>query len=111
MDPARSGDTGDSYRLPAPSSDGDGPHAGGPRQEARLVDDPRDPAELTAAVPGRHVRAPAHHKFGVADYEDLILLDSQTVHVSDRDVLSMLASQGQAYFPPGVPVSVQQFRG
>ena len=56
--------------------------------------------ELPAAVQGVTVRHLLNHTSGVADYEDLIP-DSQTVQVSDRDVLALLARKDTIYFPPG----------
>lgn len=51
----------------------------------------------TAAVTIRHL---LNHTSGLLDYEDLIP-DSQTVQVSDQDVLRLLASRDSVYFPAG----------
>ncbi len=56
--------------------------------------------ELPAAAQGVTVRHLLNHTSGLPDYEDLIP-DSQTVQVSDRDVLALLARTDTLYFPPG----------
>ena len=56
--------------------------------------------ELPAAAQGVTVRHLLNHTSGLPDYEELIP-DSQTVQVSDRDVLALLARKDTLYFPPG----------
>ena len=56
--------------------------------------------ELPAAAQSVTVRHLLNHTSGLPDYEDLIP-DSQTVQVSDRDVLALLAHQDTLYFPAG----------
>ena len=56
--------------------------------------------ELPGAARGITVRHLLNHTSGIPDYEDLIP-DSQTVQVSDRDVLALLARKDTVYFPPG----------
>ena len=56
--------------------------------------------ELPAAAQGVTVRHLLNHTSGLPDYEDLIP-DTQTVQVSDRDVLALLAHKDTLYFPPG----------
>lgn len=56
--------------------------------------------ELPAAAQGVTVRHLLNHTSGLPDYEDLIP-DSQTVQVSDRDVLALLTRTDTLYFPPG----------
>jgi CubicO group peptidase (beta-lactamase class C family) len=56
--------------------------------------------ELPAAAQGVTVRHLLNHTSGLPDYEDLIP-GSQTVQVSDRDVLALLARTDTLYFPPG----------
>lgn len=56
--------------------------------------------ELPAGAQSVTVRHLLNHTSGLPDYEDLIP-DSQTVQVSDRDVLALLARKDTLYFPPG----------
>jgi CubicO group peptidase (beta-lactamase class C family) len=56
--------------------------------------------ELPAAAQDVTVRHLLNHTSGLPDYEDLIP-DTQTVQVSDRDVLALLARKDTLYFPPG----------
>jgi CubicO group peptidase (beta-lactamase class C family) len=56
--------------------------------------------ELPSAASGVTIRHLLNHTSGVYDYEDLIP-DSQTVQVSDRDVLALLARKDSVYFPSG----------
>ena len=56
--------------------------------------------ELPAAAQGVTVRHLLNHTSGLPDYEDLIP-DTQTVQVSDRDVLALLARKDTLYFPAG----------
>ena len=56
--------------------------------------------ELPAAAQSVTVRHLLNHTSGLPDYEDLIP-DSQTVQVSDRDVLALLARKDTLYFAPG----------
>ena len=56
--------------------------------------------ELPLAAQGVTLRHLLNHTSGLPDYEDLIP-DSQTVQVSDRDVLALLARKDTLYFPPG----------
>lgn len=56
--------------------------------------------ELPASARGVTVRHMLNHTSGLPDYEDLIP-DSQTVQVSDRDVLALLARKDTLYSPPG----------
>ncbi len=56
--------------------------------------------ELPAGAQGVTVRHLLNHTSGLPDYEDLIP-DTQTVQVSDRDVLALLARKDTLYFPPG----------
>lgn len=56
--------------------------------------------ELPGAAQGVTLRHLLNHTSGVSDYEDLIP-DTQTVQVSDRDVLALLARKDTLYFPPG----------
>jgi CubicO group peptidase (beta-lactamase class C family) len=56
--------------------------------------------ELPAAAQRVTVRHLLNHTSGLPDYEDLIP-DSQTVQVSDRDVLALLARRDTLYFTPG----------
>jgi len=56
--------------------------------------------ELPPAAAGVTIRHLLNHTSGVLDYEDLIP-DTQTVQVSDQDVLRLLASRDSVYFPAG----------
>ncbi len=56
--------------------------------------------ELPAAAQAVTVRHLLNHTSGLPDYEDLIP-DTQTVQVSDRDVLALLARKDTLYFPAG----------
>jgi CubicO group peptidase (beta-lactamase class C family) len=56
--------------------------------------------ELPAAAERVTLRHLLNHTSGLPDYEDLIP-DSQTVQVSDRDVLALLARKDTLYFPAG----------
>jgi len=56
--------------------------------------------ELPAGAQGATVRHLLNHTSGLPDYEDLIP-DTQTVQVSDRDVLALLARKDTLYFPAG----------
>jgi len=56
--------------------------------------------ELPPATRGVTVRHLLNHTSGLWDYEDLIP-NSQTVQVSDRDVLALLARRDTLYFTPG----------
>jgi CubicO group peptidase (beta-lactamase class C family) len=56
--------------------------------------------ELPSAAQGVTVRHLLNHTSGLPDYEDLIP-DTQTVQVSDRDVLALLARKDTLYFPAG----------
>ena len=56
--------------------------------------------ELPPSAQAVTVRHLLSHTSGIADYEDLIP-DSQTVQVSDRDVLALLARKDTLYFAPG----------
>ena len=56
--------------------------------------------ELPAGAQSVTVRHLLNHTSGLPDYEDLIP-DSQTVQVSDRDVLALLARKDTLYFAPG----------
>jgi len=56
--------------------------------------------ELPPSAQGVTVRHLLNHTSGLPDYEDLIP-DSQTVQVSDRDVLALLARKDTLYFPAG----------
>jgi CubicO group peptidase (beta-lactamase class C family) len=56
--------------------------------------------ELPPAARGVTIRHLLNHTSGLWDYEDLIP-DSQTVQLSDRDVLALLARRDTLYFTPG----------
>lgn len=56
--------------------------------------------ELPPAAAGVTIRHLLNHTSGLLDYEDLIP-DTQTVQVSDQDVLRLLASRDSVYFPAG----------
>ena len=56
--------------------------------------------ELPTGAQSVTVRRLLNHTSGLPDYEDLIP-DSQTVQVSDRDVLALLARKDTLYFPAG----------
>lgn len=56
--------------------------------------------ELPPAAAGVTIRHLLNHTSGLLDYEDLIP-DTQTVQVSDQDVLRLLAARDSAYFPAG----------
>ena len=56
--------------------------------------------ELPAAAQAVTVRHLLNHTSGLPDYEDLIP-DTQTVQLSDRDVLALLARTDTLYFPAG----------
>ena len=56
--------------------------------------------ELPAAAQRVTVRHMLNHTSGLPDYEDLIP-DTQTVQVSDRNVLALLARKDTLYFPAG----------
>jgi len=56
--------------------------------------------ELPAGAQAVTVRHLLNHTSGLPDYEDLIP-DTQTVQVSDRDVLALLAHKDTLYFPTG----------
>ena len=56
--------------------------------------------ELPAGTRAVTIRHLLNHTSGLPDYEDLIP-DSQTVQVSDRDVLALLARKDTLYFAPG----------
>lgn len=56
--------------------------------------------ELPPATAGVTIRHLLNHTSGVLDYEDLIP-DTQTVQVSDGDVLRLLASRDSVVFPAG----------
>ena len=56
--------------------------------------------ELPLSAQGVTIRHMLNHTSGLPDYEDLIP-DSQTVQVSDRDVLALLAHKDTLYFPAG----------
>ena len=44
---------------------------------------------------------PIHHSLASLQFRRRLEFDSQTVHVSDRDVLTLLARKDTLYFPPG----------
>jgi CubicO group peptidase (beta-lactamase class C family) len=56
--------------------------------------------ELPPTAQAATIRNLLNHTGGLWDYEDLIP-DSQTVQVSDRDVLTLLARKDSTYFPAG----------
>jgi CubicO group peptidase (beta-lactamase class C family) len=56
--------------------------------------------ELPPAAAGVTIRHLLNHTSGLLDYEDLIP-DTQTVQVSDQDVLRLLAARDSVYFPAG----------
>jgi CubicO group peptidase (beta-lactamase class C family) len=56
--------------------------------------------EVPPAAAGVTIRHLLNHTSGLLDYEDLIP-DTQTVQVSDQDVLRLLASRDSVYFPAG----------
>jgi CubicO group peptidase (beta-lactamase class C family) len=56
--------------------------------------------ELPPATAGVTIRHLLNHTSGLLDYEDLIP-DTQTVQVSDQDVLQLLASRDSVNFPAG----------
>jgi CubicO group peptidase (beta-lactamase class C family) len=56
--------------------------------------------ELPPAAAGMTIRHLLNHTSGLVDYEDLIP-DTQTVQVSDLDVLHLLSARDSVYFPPG----------
>jgi CubicO group peptidase (beta-lactamase class C family) len=56
--------------------------------------------ELPPAAAGVTIRHLLNHTSGLLDYEDLIP-DTQTVQVSDQDVLQLLALRDSVYFPAG----------
>jgi CubicO group peptidase (beta-lactamase class C family) len=56
--------------------------------------------ELPPATAGVTIRHLLNHTSGLLDYEDLIP-DTQTVQVSDQDVLRLLAARDSVYFPAG----------
>jgi len=56
--------------------------------------------ELPSAAQPVTIRHLLNHTSGLWDYEDLIP-DTQTVQVSDRDVLALLVRKDSLYFPPG----------
>ena len=56
--------------------------------------------ELPPAAASVTIRHLLNHTSGLLDYEDLIP-DTQTVQVSDQDVLRLLAARDSVYFPAG----------
>ena len=56
--------------------------------------------ELPASAAPVTIRNLLNHTSGLVDYEDLIP-DTQTVQVSDADVLALLARKDSVYFPAG----------
>ncbi|HTR21655.1 MAG TPA: serine hydrolase domain-containing protein [Gemmatimonadales bacterium] len=56
--------------------------------------------ELPASAARVTIRHLLNHTSGLPDYEDLIP-DTQTVQVSDQDVLARLSRKDSLYFPPG----------